>query len=172
MKNEELHSHEVLSSTEEKIRRHCTSGVPNSFWNREKYFLDIPYKEGFAGTPQKDSATQMSPFEAEYCKREIAKLLQRGLIEPSCSPWACVALYVNKHSEHKSGNPRMVINFRPLDVALMPIRYPLPTKELLFTEIINCNIFSKFDLKSGFWQIGITQKDRFKTYFVVPNGQY
>jgi hypothetical protein len=35
-----------------------------------------------------------------------------------------------------------------------------------------CNVFSKFDLKSGFWQIGILPADRYKTGFVVPQGQY
>jgi hypothetical protein len=42
----------------------------------------------------------------------------------------------------------------------------------MFSKIGKCNIFSKFDLKSGFWQIGIIPKDRYKTAFVVPNGQY
>lgn len=32
--------------------------------------------------------------------------------------------------------------------------------------------FSKFDLKSGFWQIQITEKDKYKTTFNLPFGQY
>jgi len=66
----------------------------------------------------------------------------------------------------------MVINYRTLNEALLPIRFPLPSKEFLFSKIGKCNIFSKFDLKSGFEQIGIVPKDRYKTTFVVPNGQY
>ena len=34
------------------------------------------------------------------------------------------------------------------------------------------NIFSKFDLKSGFWQIQIEEKDRYKIAFTVPFGHY
>ncbi|WVZ01682.1 hypothetical protein V8G54_022488, partial [Vigna mungo] len=34
------------------------------------------------------------------------------------------------------------------------------------------NIFSKFDLKSGFWQIGIDPSERHKTAFCIPNAQY
>jgi hypothetical protein len=64
----------------------------------------------------------MSPSELEYCKTEIAKLnLNRKLIEPSCSPWASPTFYVNKHSEKKRGKPRMVINYRGLNKALLPI---------------------------------------------------
>lgn len=54
----------------------------------------------------------------------------------------------------------------------MPIRYPLPNKELLLAKIANANAFSKFDLKSGFWKIGIILEDRYKTTFMVPHGQY
>jgi hypothetical protein len=66
----------------------------------------------------------------------------------------------------------MVINYRALNDALLPIRFPLPSKELLLSKIGKCNIFSKFDLKSGFWQIWIIPKDRYKISFFVPNGQY
>jgi hypothetical protein len=54
----------------------------------------------------------------------------------------------------------------------MPVRYPLPNKESIFAKIKECTVFFKFDLKLGFWQIGINQKDRFKTSFVVPHGQF
>ena len=33
-------------------------------------------------------------------------------------------------------------------------------------------IFSKFDMKSGFWQIQIDETDRYKTAFTVPFGHY
>jgi hypothetical protein len=46
------------------------------------------------------------------------------------------------------------------------------SKDALFAKIGSSNVFNKFDLKSGFWKIGITPKDRFKTTFVVPHGQY
>lgn len=55
---------------------------------------------------------------------------------------------------------------------MLPIQYPLPNKELLLAKIANANVFSKFDLKSGFWQIGILPDDRYKTAFIVPHGQY
>ena len=34
------------------------------------------------------------------------------------------------------------------------------------------NIFSKFDMKSGFWQIQIHEQDKYKTGFNVPFGHY
>jgi hypothetical protein len=64
----------------------------------------------------------------------------------------------------------MVINYVAFNKALLPIKYPLPSKYALFAKIGSNDVLSKFDLKSGFWHIGITPKDRFKTTFAVPHG--
>lgn len=170
--NIENHGADIIKDIRLKIEKECTSDYPDAFWMREQYFVNLPYRENYSPRPQKGSANHMSPTELEYCKTEIQDLLNRKLIENNRSPWACPAFYVNKHSEQKRGKPRMVINYRALNEALLPIRYPLPSKELLFSKIGKCNVFSKFDLKSGFWQIGIVPQDRFKTAFVVPEGQY
>jgi hypothetical protein len=139
---------------------------------REKYFVDLPYYEGYQDKPHKTSANHMSPSELEYCKQEIQELLNKKLIEPSRSPWACPSFYVNKHYEQKRGKPRMVINYKSMNKALLPIRYPLPSKDALLTKIGSNNVFSKFDLKYSFWKIKITSKDSFKTTLVVPQGKY
>ena len=39
-------------------------------------------------------------------------------------------------------------------------------------RISNAKIISKFDMKLGFWQIQISEKDKYKTAFNVPFGQY
>ena len=92
------------------------------------------------------------------------------MIEPSKIPWVCHAFVVNKHSEIKRGKPRLVVNYKPLNEILQKLRYPLPNKASLLQRIVGCTIFSKFDLKSGFYQIGIEAKDQMT--FVVPHGQY
>lgn len=79
---------------------------------------------------------------------------------------------VNKHSEIKRGKPRLVVNFKPLNNVLQPIIDHLPDKVSLLQRIAGCTIFSKFDLKSRFYQTDIEAKDRFKTTFIVPYGQY
>ncbi|KAK0571502.1 hypothetical protein LWI29_017199 [Acer saccharum] len=114
----------------------------------------------------------MSSSLLEHCKKEIADLLQKGLIRPSKSPWSCLAFYVQKNAEIERGVPRLVINYKSLNDALQWIRYPIPNKSDLLKRLHNSNIFSKFDMKSGFWQIQIDEKDRYKTAFTVPFGQY
>ena len=86
------------------------------------------------------------------------------------SEWACAAFYVNKHSEQKRGKKSLVFNYKPLNKYLEDFAYPIPNKEYLMTKINNARWFSKFDLKSGFWQMAIQEEDHHKTAFVVPNG--
>ena len=96
----------------------------------------------------------------------------RQLIRPSKSPWSCSAFYVQNQAEIERGAPRLVINYKPLNKVLQWIRYPIPNKNDLLGRLHSASIFSKFDMKSGFWQIQIKNEDRYKTAFTTPFGHY
>lgn len=106
----------------------------------------------------------------EFFKEEINSFLKNGIIIVFKSPRSCSAFYVNKNSEKERGAPRLVINYKPLNSVLKWIRYPIPNKRNLFKRIFNAKLFSKFDMKSGFWQIKIFEKDKYKTAFNIPFG--
>jgi hypothetical protein len=108
----------------------------------------------------------------DLCRKEIQALLNKGLIRKSKSPWSCTAFYVNNAAEKERGVPRIVINYKPLNKVLKWIRYPIPNKKDLLDRLANAVIFSKFDMKSGYWQIQIKESDRYKTTFTVPFGQF
>jgi len=108
----------------------------------------------------------------QYYQKEIQDLLNKGLIRKSKNPWSCAAFYVNKQAELERGTPRLVINYKPLNQALQWIMYLIPNKKDLLNRLNSAKIFSKFDLKSGFWQIHIQESDRYKTAFTVPFRQY
>ena len=134
----------------------------------------MPYVEGFDENQISTKARpiQMNAQLLEYCKKEIKDRLDKNLIRKSQSPWSCAAFYVKKPSEIERGAPRLVINCKPLNKVLKWIRYPIPNKRDLFGRLYNASIFSKFDIKSGFWQIQLHEKDRYKTTFTVPFGHY
>ena len=52
------------------------------------------------------------------------------------------------------------------------VRYPTPNKKDLVNRLCRAVVFSKFDMKSGFWQIQIKESDRYKTAFITPFGHY
>ena len=78
--------------------------------------------------------------------------------------------YVQKNVEIERGTPRLVINYKPLNKVLEWIRYPIPNKNDLVHRLSEVVVFSKFDMKSGFWQIQISENDRNKTAFTTPFG--
>lgn len=89
----------------------------------------------------------------EYCKKEIQDYLDKGLTRLSKSPWSCSGFHVMNASEQERGAPRLVINYKLLNKALKWIRYPLPSKSDLIKRLHDATIFSKFDMKSSYYQI-------------------
>jgi len=147
---------------------------PTAFWHIYKHEVSLPYRKDFALSeiPQHSRAIPMSAVEIERCRVEIADLLQKGMIKESFSEWACFAFWVNKHSEIVRGVPRLVVNYKPLNNALEYDSYPIPKASIILAQLSQAKIFSKFDCKSGFYQIGIKPEDQHKTAFTVPQGHY
>ena len=46
---------------------------------------------------------------------------------------------------------RLVINYKLLNKVLEWVRYPIPNKKDLVNRLCRAMVFSKFDMKSGFW---------------------
>ena len=146
-----MHKEKSLVDISAKLVNDCCYKSPNAFWKREKYFVSLPFDPLQKIKPMKASTRLMSPSERDFCAKEIKELVEKGLIEPSKSPWACRAFVVNKHSKIKRGKPRLVVNYKPLNAILQKVRYPFQDKASLLQRIAGCTIFNKFDLKSGFY---------------------
>ncbi|KAK8493538.1 hypothetical protein V6N12_055103 [Hibiscus sabdariffa] len=114
----------------------------------------------------------MNPKLQKLAEAECNELLHQGLIEPSDSQWACEAFYVNKRSEQVRGKLRLVINYQPLNHFLQDDKFPLPNRNALFSSLAKAQIFLKFNLKAGFWQLGIDPAGRPKTGFCIPNHHF
>ena len=114
----------------------------------------------------------MSQEVTEFCKTEIQELLNKGIIRKSKSPWSCPSFNGQKNVELERGTSRLVINYKPLNEALEWIRYPIPNKRDLIKRLSQVVVFSKFDMKSRFWQIQIHEDDKYKTTFITPFRHY
>jgi hypothetical protein len=150
-----------ITDLQSKIEQQICPDLPNAFWKRKQHVVDLPYEDTFSEKhiPTKARPIQMNVDLEEHCRLEILGLKSKGLIQKSRSAWSCVAFYVNKNSEIERGTPRLVINHKPLNSALKWIRYPIPNKKDLLQKLHSAFIFSKFDMKSGFWQIQIDLRD-------------
>ncbi|KAH9744329.1 hypothetical protein KPL70_003653 [Citrus sinensis] len=145
---------------------------PNPLWKNKSFFIKLPFKLNEDINPTKATHPGMSPSDLLLAQQECSQLLAQGLIEPTSSQWACQAFYVEKHSEIVRGKKRLVIDYQPLNMFLQDDKFPLPRRQSMFTFLKNAQIFSKFDLKSGFWQLGIKPSERYKTAFCIPNAHF
>jgi hypothetical protein len=123
----------------------------------------MPGVEPFAKAPYR-----MSHEELKELKVQLEKLLTKGYIKPSKSPYGAPVLFVHK----KDGTLRMCVDYRALNKATVKNRYPLPRIDDLFDRLSGAKVFSRIDLSSGYYQIKIAKGDEEKTACHTRYGSY
>lgn len=111
---------------------------------------------------------RVSQTERGVIQREVDEMLKRDVIEPSSSPWASPIVLVKK----KDGSWRFCVDYRHLNKITKKDVYPLPRIDDALDCLHGASYFSSIDLRSGYWQIAVDDKDREKTAFVTPDGLY
>uniref|UniRef100_W8BY62 RNA-directed DNA polymerase n=1 Tax=Ceratitis capitata TaxID=7213 RepID=W8BY62_CERCA len=111
---------------------------------------------------------------AAFVNKEISDLLRDGIIQPSHSSYNSPIHVVTKKGLDNEGNQqlRLVIDFRKLNEKTSSDKYPIPDTSVILANLGKSKIFTTLDLKSGFHQILLAEKDRCKTAFSVNNGKY
>ena len=94
------------------------------------------------------------------------ELLAAGLIEQSVSDFAApTVMPAKKEIFGQWSEKRMCGDYRALNAATRPDRYPMPTPEEIFDDVGGARLFSILDLRQGFQQIEVAECDRSKTAF-------
>ncbi|KAK8625988.1 hypothetical protein V6N13_133643 [Hibiscus sabdariffa] len=118
--------------------------------------------------PVSISPYRMAPKELKELKTQLQELLDRGFIRPSTSPWGAPVLFVKKKDE----SLRMCIDYRQLNKMTVKNKYPLPRIDDLFDQLEGATVFSKIDLRSGYYQLKVKEQDVLKTAFRTRYGHY
>ncbi len=118
--------------------------------------------------PPTKAPYRMSHEELEELKFQLEELLAKGYIKPSKSPYGAPVLFVHKKDE----TLRMCVDYRALNKATVKNRYPLPRIDDLFDRFSGAKVFSRIDLRSGYYQIRIKEGDEEKTACRTRYGSY
>lgn len=105
--------------------------------------------------------------------KQINKMLEQGIIEPSTSTWNSPVLVVPKKVDASGERKwRLVIDYRKLNDVTIGDSYPLPNITDILDHLGYSKYFTTLDLPPGFHQIKMDPKDDDKTAFSVPSGHY
>ncbi|GJT38034.1 putative reverse transcriptase domain-containing protein [Tanacetum coccineum] len=111
---------------------------------------------------------RLAPSEMKELAKQLQELSDKGFIRPSSSPWGAPVLFVKK----KDGSFRMCIDYRELNKLTIKNRYPLPRIDDLFDQLQGSSVYSKIDLRSGYHQLRVREKDIPITAFRTRYGHY
>ena len=132
----------------------CTSLVKHSIHLKDKT------------TPIKQRPYRQGPAKEAEIDRHVKEMLHQGLIKPGSGEWSSPTILVPK----KSGETRMVIDYRRINAVTVKDSYPLPRIDDSLDCLGKSKIFSSLDLVSGYWQIEMDKEARERAAFVTRGG--
>ena len=146
------------------------------------------YRDNFATSPEELGRTglvthkidtgdqppiRQRPYRVSHQQRTIIEehvtdMLNRGIIQPSVSPWASPVVLVKK----KDNTDRFCVDFRRLNAVTRKDSYPLPRIDDALDALNGTRYFSTMDLMSGYWQVEMDPESREHTAFTTYGGLY
>jgi hypothetical protein len=110
----------------------------------------------------------LSPQETKALKEYLKENLEKGYIRKSESPISAPMFFVPK----KNGTLQPVQDYQKLNAAIIENSYPLLLISKLQDKMTCFNTFAKIDLRWGFNNIQIRERDEYKAAFITNLGLY
>ena len=118
--------------------------------------------------PVKQTYRRIPPSQFDEVREHVRKLLEKGIIRESTSPYASPIVLVRK----ADGSLRLCVDYRKLNTKTRKDAYPLPRIDESLDALQKVRWFSTIDLLSGYHQVAMAEEDAHKTAFITPFGLY
>ena len=119
-------------------------------------------------SPVRQSARRIPVAQQEEVRKLLREMQEKDVIQPSRSPWAAPVVLVKK----KDGSTRFCVDYRKLNAITHKDANSLPRIDDTLQSLAGSKWFSMIDLLSGYWQVGIVEKDKEKTAFITQEGLF
>jgi transposase InsO family protein len=137
----------------------------------EKYkdfYMRIPTEPG---ARCKQKPYRLSLKEQEAFKRQLAVLLEQGIVRRASGPTDFLSPVLFVPKPRKPDELRMCVDFRRLNSVTKRDYHALPFIRDLQQSMKGCKYFTALDLTWGFWALPIVKCDQHKTAFTGPDGE-
>ncbi|KAL0444744.1 UNVERIFIED_CONTAM: Enzymatic polyprotein [Sesamum latifolium] len=141
-----------LENVKRLIQRNFSEN-PLAWWGRNKIEATLKVKEECKYEYVRYKPIQMNMEDKKDMQMIIKEHINLELMEPGVSAYSNPTFLIRNHGEIKRGKPRLVINYQGINKILEFDGYYIPSREHLIYCIKGEKVFSKFDCKSGFYQI-------------------
>ncbi len=99
------------------------------------------------------------PIALKDTMKELDRMLQLGVAEPSSSPWASPVVLAEK----KDGGVRFCVDYRNMNQVAKFDAYPMPRIEEVLEQVGPATCISTLDLAQGYWQVHLEEGSEEKT---------
>ena len=120
------------------------------------------------GPPISTQARRLDPQKYAAAKAKFEQMEKAGIVRRSNSPWAS-ALHMVPNSD---GSWRPCGDFRRLNNATVPDKYPVPNIRDFTNNVAGSHGFSTLDLVKGYYQVKMFPDDIPKTAIITPFGLF
>jgi len=110
----------------------------------------------------------LSREEREEVREFIREQLKKKYIQPSKSPQTAPVFFVEKKDRKK----QMIQNYRYLNEWMIKNNYPLLLISDILENIGTKKVFTKIDLRWGYNNVWIKERDECKAAFTIPEGSF
>ncbi|KAH0604507.1 uncharacterized protein H6S33_006884 [Morchella sextelata] len=134
--------------------------------HRPSHDIEIVLEEG--KRPPYGPIYGLSQIELKALREYLDENLPKGFIRASESPAEAPILFVKKSDR----TLRLCVDYRGLNAITIKNRYPLPLLKETLAKLSRAQYYTKLDLRWGYNQIRIAERDEWKTAFRTRYGYF
>lgn len=104
--------------------------------------------------------------------KQIKKMLDDDIIEPTNSDWNSPILLVPKKGDNNDRKWRLVIDYRKINSVIQNDKFPLPHITEILDSLSGAMYFTHLDLQQSYYQTSLDSDSRKITAFTTNTGQW